>query len=167
VSRVQFLEEFFRLLITPTTFCPTAPEMSNDIKWRSEAGVMAPSYRCTHPQAVSVPVAAITAPVRKMNSDALRSLLRGVRDGAELPCSASPARSRRRCSTPYIAIGCLSCWASRRYRRRSRVGRMRRRSIGMGKYEAGRSRPEQFAGGTLSGTSAHFCGGTSVRKLLI
>jgi hypothetical protein len=48
-------------------------------------GAVAPSYRCTHPQAVLVPVAEITAPVRKMNPDELRSLLRGVRDGADLP----------------------------------------------------------------------------------
>jgi hypothetical protein len=99
-----------------------------------------PRYRCTDPRAMLVPVAEITAPVRKLNPDALRSLLRGVRDGDDLPrpwsCFVSPERPQRRCSTAYTVIGCLSRWASHRYRRRSRVGRMRRRSIGMGKYEA-------------------------------
>jgi hypothetical protein len=32
-----------------------------------------------------VPVPEITAPVRKLNPDAVRSLLQGVRDGADLP----------------------------------------------------------------------------------
>jgi hypothetical protein len=45
----------------------------------------APSYRCTDPQSILVPVAEITAGVRKLNADALRSLLRGVRDGHDLP----------------------------------------------------------------------------------
>jgi hypothetical protein len=43
------------------------------------------SYRCTDPQSILVPVADITAPVRKLNADALRRLLRGVRDGDDLP----------------------------------------------------------------------------------
>jgi hypothetical protein len=51
--------------------------------WRGGAG--AASYRCIDPHAVLVPIAEITAPARKLNPDALRSLLRGVRDGDNLP----------------------------------------------------------------------------------
>lgn len=43
------------------------------------------NYRCTNPQSLLVPVAEIMAPVRKLNEDALSSLLRGVRDGDDLP----------------------------------------------------------------------------------
>jgi hypothetical protein len=55
--------------------------------------------------------------LRKLNPDALRSLLRGVRDGDDLPsppmsCFVSPVQPRRRCSTAYTGIGCLPHWAS-------------------------------------------------------
>jgi hypothetical protein len=48
-------------------------------------GAVAPSYRCSDALAILVPVAEITAPVRKLNPDALRSLLRGIRERAYLP----------------------------------------------------------------------------------
>jgi excisionase family DNA binding protein len=49
-------------------------------------GMTASSYRCTDPAAVLVPVAEITGPMqRKLNEDALRSLLRAVRDRVPLP----------------------------------------------------------------------------------
>lgn len=48
-------------------------------------GAVASSYHCSSPQAILVPIADITAPVRKLNPDALRSLLYGVREGADLP----------------------------------------------------------------------------------
>jgi hypothetical protein len=51
----------------------------------ARGSVTTPSYRCTDPRAALVPIAEITAPVRKLNPDALRNLLRGVRDGDYLP----------------------------------------------------------------------------------
>ncbi len=58
-----------------------------------------PSYRSTDPQSVLAPVAEITVPVRKLNEDALRSLLHSVRDGDSLPpvvMFRKPARPPRR-----------------------------------------------------------------------
>ena len=48
-------------------------------RWRGAAD--AASYLCTDPLAALVPIAEITTPVRKLNTDVLRSLLRGIRDG--------------------------------------------------------------------------------------
>jgi len=49
-------------------------------------GATTPSYRSNDPDAVLMPLAEVTGPEhRKLNEDALRSLLRGLRDGAELP----------------------------------------------------------------------------------
>jgi hypothetical protein len=47
--------------------------------------VAAPSYRCTDPNAVLMPLVEIIAPDRKLNEGALRRLLSGVRDDADLP----------------------------------------------------------------------------------
>ena len=45
-----------------------------------------PSYRCTDPAGALVPLIEVIGPThRKLNEEALRSLLRGVRDGADLP----------------------------------------------------------------------------------
>ena len=52
-------------------------------RWRGAAD--AASYLCTDPLAALVPIAEITTPVRKLNTDVLRSLLRGIRDGDCLP----------------------------------------------------------------------------------
>ena len=44
------------------------------------------SYRCNDPRAALVPLAEIVGPEgRLLNEDAVRSILRGIRDGAELP----------------------------------------------------------------------------------
>ncbi len=48
-------------------------------------GATVPSYRCTNPQAILVPIAEITAPVRKLNECTLRCLLRGIHDGDDIP----------------------------------------------------------------------------------
>jgi hypothetical protein len=51
----------------------------------SRRRVKADSYRCTDPTAVLVPLSEISVPDRKLNEDALRSLLSGVRDSTDLP----------------------------------------------------------------------------------
>lgn len=49
-------------------------------------GASTVSYCCTDPSAVLVPIVEITGPEhRKLNEDAVRSLLQGIRDGAVLP----------------------------------------------------------------------------------
>jgi hypothetical protein len=49
-------------------------------------GATLPSYRWADAAAVLVPLADITGPLqRKLNEESVRSLLRGIRDGADLP----------------------------------------------------------------------------------
>jgi len=48
-------------------------------------GAVATNYRYTDRQAMLMPVAEIIAPVRKLNPGALRSIVRGVRGGIDLP----------------------------------------------------------------------------------
>lgn len=48
-------------------------------------GATAASYRCSDQTALLVPLAEVIGPRRMLNVDAVRSLLRGVRDGVELP----------------------------------------------------------------------------------
>jgi hypothetical protein len=51
----------------------------------ARGSLTAASYRCTDPTALLVALAQVTGPDRKLNEDALRRLLCGVRDGADLP----------------------------------------------------------------------------------
>jgi hypothetical protein len=49
-------------------------------------GAPAVSYTCSEPAAVLVPIGEVSGPDgRKLNEESVRSLLRGIRDGAELP----------------------------------------------------------------------------------
>jgi hypothetical protein len=49
-------------------------------------GAPAMSYTCSEPAAVLVPIGEVSGPDgRKLNEEWVRSLLRGIRDGAELP----------------------------------------------------------------------------------
>jgi len=90
-----------RLTTFPTT-CSLSVVFS--VAARSRRATDAPT-----PRAMLVPVAEITAPVRKLNPDALRSLLRGVRDGDDLPARgrvswARCGRRRAAVGAPYVAL---------------------------------------------------------------
>ena len=79
-----------------------------------------PSYRCTDANATLVPIAEILDRDCMLNTDALRRLLCGVRDGADFRqwrSFESLERSRQRYWMGYTGTDCRSRWGSHRFRR--------------------------------------------------
>jgi hypothetical protein len=66
----------------------TLDDVSNELL--AEYGLVrgsstAASYCCTDPSAISVPLTDVIGPKRRLNEDSVRNLLRGLRDGADIP----------------------------------------------------------------------------------